>query len=177
MSWISTHDDPTKARREEIPLTITLSSASPTSSCPAGATPAGRQHALTLRDSIQTRVSERDSLVAGESTFMVEVSETAAILRASLRHAVLGNFVRETRCLPLCLPHYQNIANISRGMGGLVRNVHMRFTVKERERYLTHLQGARTSVLSLMSPFFCLDSRSASPQGGLPSADLSTRYV
>ncbi|KAJ0108516.1 hypothetical protein J7T55_002120 [Diaporthe amygdali] len=105
---------------------------------------------LTLMDSIHTRMGARDNLFAGESTFMVEVSETAAILRsatprslvvldelgrgtsthdgAAIAHAVLDHVVRETRCLTLFITHYQNLAKISQGMGGLVKNVHMRFT-------------------------------------------------
>lgn len=105
---------------------------------------------LTLMDSIHTRMGARDNLFAGESTFMVEVSETASILRsatprslvvldelgrgtsthdgAAIAHAVLDHVVRETRCLTLFITHYQNLAKVSQGMGGLVRNVHMRFT-------------------------------------------------
>lgn len=111
--------------------------------------PAGAM-SLTLMDSIHTRMGARDNLFAGESTFMVEVSETAAILRsatprslvvldelgrgtsthdgAAIAHAVLDHVVRETRCLTLFITHYQNLAKISQGMGGLVKNVHMRFT-------------------------------------------------
>lgn len=105
---------------------------------------------LTLADAIHTRMGARDNLFAGESTFMVEVSETAAILRAAtprslvvldelgrgtsthdgaaIAHAVLDHVVRETRCLTLFITHYQNLAKIAEGLGGLVRNVHMRFT-------------------------------------------------
>lgn len=112
--------------------------------------PAGAM-SLTLADGIHTRMGARDNLFAGESTFMVEVSETAAILRAAtprslvvldelgrgtsthdgaaIAHAVLDYVVRETRCLTLFITHYQNLARIAEGMGGgLVRNVHMRFT-------------------------------------------------
>ncbi|KUI66572.1 DNA mismatch repair protein MSH3 [Cytospora mali] len=112
--------------------------------------PAGGM-ALTLMDSIHTRMGARDNLFAGESTFMVEVSETASILRsatprslvvldelgrgtsthdgAAIAHAVLEHIVRETGCLTLFITHYQNLARIAEGMGGgLVKNVHMRFT-------------------------------------------------
>lgn len=106
---------------------------------------------LTLADAIHTRMGARDNLFAGESTFMVEVSETAAILRsatprslvvldelgrgtsthdgAAIAHAVLDHVVRETKCLTLFITHYQNLAKIADGLGGgLVKNVHMRFT-------------------------------------------------
>lgn len=106
---------------------------------------------LTLTDAIHTRMGAHDNLFTGESTFMVEVSETAAILRsatprslvvldelgrgtsthdgAAIAHAVLDHVVRETKCLTLFITHYQNLAKIVDGLGGgLVKNVHMRFT-------------------------------------------------
>ncbi|KAL1879919.1 hypothetical protein VTK73DRAFT_6615 [Phialemonium thermophilum] len=110
---------------------------------------------LTLADAIHTRMGARDNLFAGESTFMVEVSETAAILRsatprslvvldelgrgtsthdgAAIAQAVLEHIVRETRCLTLFITHYQNLARVAEGLGdGLVRCVHMRFTARKR---------------------------------------------
>lgn len=106
---------------------------------------------LTLTDAIYTRMGARDNLFAGESTFMVEVSETASILRgatprslvildelgrgtsthdgAAIAHAVLDHVVRETRCLTLFITHYQSLARVAQGLGdGRVRCVHMRFT-------------------------------------------------
>ncbi|KAK4128927.1 DNA mismatch repair protein MSH3 [Parathielavia appendiculata] len=105
---------------------------------------------LTVTDAIYTRMGARDNLFAGESTFMVEVSETAAILRgatprslvildelgrgtsthdgAAIAHAVLDYVVRETRCLTLFITHYQSLARVAEGLGdGRVRCVHMRF--------------------------------------------------
>ena len=105
---------------------------------------------LTLTDAIYTRMGARDNLFAGESTFMVEVSETAAILRgatprslvildelgrgtsthdgAAIAHAVLDHVVRDTRCLTLFITHYQTLARVAAGLGaGRVRCVHMRF--------------------------------------------------
>ncbi|EQL02801.1 DNA mismatch repair protein msh3 [Ophiocordyceps sinensis CO18] len=103
---------------------------------------------LTLCDAIHTRTGARDNLFAGESTFMVEVSETARILRsatprslvildelgrgtsthdgAAIAHAVLQHIVTETRCLTLFITHYQNLARVVDGLDG-VKNVHMRF--------------------------------------------------
>jgi DNA mismatch repair protein MSH3 len=109
---------------------------------------------LTLSDAIHTRMGARDNLFTGESTFMVEVSETASILRsatprslvvldelgrgtsthdgAAIAHAVLDHVVRETKCLTLFITHYQNLARVAQGLGdGLVRCVHMRFTAKK----------------------------------------------
>ncbi|KAK4132312.1 hypothetical protein BT67DRAFT_425717 [Trichocladium antarcticum] len=111
--------------------------------------------ALTPTDAIFTRMGARDNLFAGESTFMVEVSETAAILRAAtprslvildelgrgtsthdgaaIAHAVLDHVARETRCLTLFITHYQSLARVAAGLpDGRVRNVHMRFTAANK---------------------------------------------
>ncbi|KAI1759040.1 muts domain V-domain-containing protein [Hypoxylon sp. FL1150] len=109
---------------------------------------------LTLADAIYTRMGARDNLFAGESTFMVEVSETARILRsatprslvvldelgrgtsthdgAAIAHAVLHHVVAETRCLTLFITHYQSLARVADGLDGRCRNVHMRFTAASR---------------------------------------------
>lgn len=103
---------------------------------------------LTLCDAIHTRTGAQDNLFAGESTFMVEVSETAEILRsatprslvildelgrgtsthdgAAIAHAVLHHVVTDTRCLTLFITHYQNLARVVDGLPG-VSNVHMKF--------------------------------------------------
>lgn len=107
---------------------------------------------LTLCDAIHTRTGARDNLFAGESTFMVEVSETARILRsatprslvildelgrgtsthdgAAIAQAVLQHVVTETRCLTLFITHYQNLARVADGLNG-VSNVHMKFTAQK----------------------------------------------
>ncbi|KAK4034810.1 muts domain V-domain-containing protein [Parachaetomium inaequale] len=111
---------------------------------------------LTLTDAIYTRMGARDNLFAGESTFMVEVSETAAILRgatprslvildelgrgtsthdgAAIAHAVLDHVARETRCLTLFITHYQSLAKVAQGLGGGVRCVHMRFEATSKSK-------------------------------------------
>ncbi|OAA77825.1 DNA mismatch repair protein Msh3 [Akanthomyces lecanii RCEF 1005] len=103
---------------------------------------------MTLCDAIHTRTGARDNLFASESTFMVEVSETARILRsatprslvildelgrgtsthdgAAIAQAVLHHVVTETRCLTLFITHYQNLARVADGLDGLT-NVHMKF--------------------------------------------------
>lgn len=107
---------------------------------------------LTLCDAIHTRAGARDNLFAGESTFMVEVSETARILRsatprslvildelgrgtsthdgAAIAQAVLQHVVTETKCLTLFITHYQNLARVAEGLDG-VTNVHMKFTAEK----------------------------------------------
>ncbi|KAK7431071.1 Mismatch repair protein msh3 [Neonectria magnoliae] len=109
---------------------------------------------LTLCDAIHTRTGARDNLFAGESTFMVEVSETARILRsatprslvildelgrgtsthdgAAIAQAVLQHVVTETRCLTLFITHYQNLARVVDGLEG-VKNVHMKFRAEKGE--------------------------------------------
>ncbi|KAI1502425.1 DNA mismatch repair protein msh3 [Biscogniauxia marginata] len=110
---------------------------------------------LTLADAIHTRMGARDNLFAGESTFMVEVSETARILRAAtprslvvldelgrgtsthdgaaIAHAVLHHVVDRSRCLTLFITHYQSLARVADGLGGRrCRNVHMRFTATRK---------------------------------------------
>ncbi|KAI0176028.1 muts domain V-domain-containing protein [Hypoxylon sp. FL1284] len=111
---------------------------------------------LTLADAVHARMGARDNLFAGESTFMVEVSETARILRAAtprslvlldelgrgtsthdgaaIAHAVLSHAVADIRCLTLFVTHYQNLARVADGLGGRCRNVHMRFTATARRR-------------------------------------------
>ncbi|CAK7210882.1 Mismatch repair protein msh3 [Sporothrix bragantina] len=110
---------------------------------------------LALADAIFTRMGARDNLFAGESTFMVEVSETAAILRAAtprslvvldelgrgtsthdgaaIAQAVLAHVATETKCRTLFITHYQNLARVADGLTpkGVVQNVHMRFTATE----------------------------------------------
>lgn len=111
---------------------------------------------LTLADAIHTRMGARDNLFRGESTFMVEVSETARILRsatprslvildelgrgtstydgAAIAQAVLQHVVEDTRCLTLFITHYQSLARVVDGLGGKCTNVHMRFTAARRTR-------------------------------------------
>lgn len=109
---------------------------------------------LTLADAIHTRMGARDNLFAGESTFMVEVSETSRILRsatprslvvldelgrgtsthdgAAIASAVLQHVVQHTKCLTLFITHYQNLARVADGLAGRCKNVHMRFTATKR---------------------------------------------
>ncbi|KAI1821247.1 muts domain V-domain-containing protein [Xylaria intraflava] len=109
---------------------------------------------LTLVDAIHTRMGASDNLFRGESTFMVEVSETARILRsatprslvildelgrgtstydgAAIAQAVLQHVVEDTRCLTLFITHYQSLARVAEGLTGKCTNVHMRFTATKK---------------------------------------------
>ncbi|KAK5663311.1 hypothetical protein OQA88_3739 [Cercophora sp. LCS_1] len=112
---------------------------------------------LTISDAIHTRMGARDNLFRGESTFMVEVSETASILRsatprslivldelgrgtsthdgAAIAHAVLEHVANETKCLTLFITHYQSLARVAQGLGdGRVKCVHMRFRAERHGR-------------------------------------------
>ena len=103
---------------------------------------------LTLTDAIHTRMGARDNLFAGESTFMVELSETARILRsctpnslvildelgrgtsthdgAAIAHAVLSHVATPPGPLTLFITHYQNLSRLANTLP--IQNVHMRFT-------------------------------------------------
>ena len=105
---------------------------------------------LGMLDAVFTRMGALDNMMAGESTFMVELSETADILKqATLRslvildelgrgtsthdgvaiaYAVLDHMVRNTKALTLFITHYQSLASLARAFpGGELKNVHMRF--------------------------------------------------
>lgn len=106
---------------------------------------------MTPCDAIHTRTGARDNLFAGESTFMVEVSETARILAsatprslvildelgrgtsthdgAAIAHAVLHHVATHTRCLTLFITHYQNLARVADGLPA-VDNLHMKFNAR-----------------------------------------------
>lgn len=105
---------------------------------------------LGMLDAVFTRMGAFDNLLAGESTFMVELSETSDILKqatprsliildelgrgtsthdgVAIAHAVLEHIVRETRSLLLFITHYQSLGAVSAAFAGEVQNVHMRFT-------------------------------------------------
>ncbi|KAF4632654.1 hypothetical protein G7Y89_g5477 [Cudoniella acicularis] len=113
--------------------------------------PATSAH-LGLLDGIYTRMGASDSLFTNQSTFMVELSETASILKSAtskslvildelgrgtsthdgvaIAGSVLDWVVRETKCLCLFITHYQTLATIAQGFeeGGELKNVHMKFT-------------------------------------------------
>ena len=106
---------------------------------------------LGMLDAVFTRMGAFDNMLAGESTFMVELSETADILKqatprslvildelgrgtsthdgVAIAQAVLDYVVRDLRSLTLFITHYQHLASLARGFeNGELKNVHMKFT-------------------------------------------------
>ncbi|KAF3481816.1 DNA mismatch repair protein Msh3 [Arthroderma uncinatum] len=106
---------------------------------------------LGMLDAVYTRMGAFDNMLAGESTFMVELSETADILKqatprslvildelgrgtsthdgVAIAQAVLDYMVRSLRSLTLFITHYQNLSRLAHAFpGGELRNVHMKFT-------------------------------------------------
>ena len=105
---------------------------------------------LGMLDAVFTRMGAFDNMMAGESTFMVELSETSDILKqatpksliildelgrgtsthdgVAIAQAVLDYVVRDTKSLTLFITHYQNLSSLANGFeNGELKNVHMRF--------------------------------------------------
>lgn len=105
---------------------------------------------LGMLDAVFTRMGAFDNMMAGESTFMVELSETSDILKqassrsliildelgrgtsthdgVAIAQAVLDHVVRNTRSLTLFITHYQNLSALAKAFElGELKNVHMRF--------------------------------------------------
>ncbi|OOF93731.1 hypothetical protein ASPCADRAFT_7308 [Aspergillus carbonarius ITEM 5010] len=106
---------------------------------------------LGMLDAVFTRMGAFDNMLAGESTFMVELSETADILKqatprslvildelgrgtsthdgVAIAQAVLDYMVRSIGSLTLFITHYQHLSSIVHSFADhALRNVHMRFT-------------------------------------------------
>ncbi|KAL4949555.1 muts domain V-domain-containing protein [Aspergillus filifer] len=106
---------------------------------------------LGMLDAVFTRMGAFDNMLAGESTFMVELSETADILKqatprslvildelgrgtsthdgVAIAQAVLDYMVRTIRSLTLFITHYQHLAAMVHSFpDNELRNVHMRFS-------------------------------------------------
>lgn len=109
---------------------------------------------LGMLDAVYTRMGAFDNMLTGESTFMVELSETSDILKqvtprslvildelgrgtsthdgVAIAQAVLDHMVREVGCLTLFITHYQHLTAMQRSFpGGELRNVHMGFKEEE----------------------------------------------
>ena len=104
---------------------------------------------LGLLDAVYTRMGAFDNMLAGESTFMVELSETAAILRhatprslvildelgrgtsthdgVAIAHAVLDYIVQDLRALLLFVTHYPLLSRFGELYPDAVVNAHMTF--------------------------------------------------
>ncbi|PNS17694.1 hypothetical protein CAC42_3089 [Sphaceloma murrayae] len=110
---------------------------------------------LSLLDAIFTRMGAEDNMMKGESTFMVELSETSDILKqatprslvildelgrgtsthdgVAIAQAVLDHMLRECKSLTLFITHYQALARMAaQWPDGELRNVHMRFTESDQ---------------------------------------------
>jgi DNA mismatch repair protein MSH3 len=111
---------------------------------------------LGMLDAVFTRMGAFDNMMAGESTFMVELSETSDILKqasprslvildelgrgtsthdgVAIAQAVLDYLVREIKALTLFITHYQNLATLSKSFNqGELKNVHMRFEEGDKD--------------------------------------------
>ena len=110
---------------------------------------------LGLLDAVFTRMGAFDNMMKGESTFMVELSETSDILKqatprsliildelgrgtsthdgVAIAQAVLHHAVRKLKSLTLFITHYQSLARVSEQFDGELKNVHMRFTEQDTE--------------------------------------------
>ena len=105
---------------------------------------------LGMLDAVFTRMGAFDNMMAGESTFMVELSETSDILKqatprslvvldelgrgtsthdgVAIAQAVLDHVVRDIGSLTLFITHYQNLSSMAKGFyQSELRNVHMKF--------------------------------------------------
>lgn len=105
---------------------------------------------LGMLDAVFTRMGAFDNMMAGESTFMVELSETSDILKqasprsliildelgrgtsthdgVAIAQAVLDHVVREKKSLTLFITHYQTLSALAKGFEqGQLKNVHMKF--------------------------------------------------
>ncbi|RAL15610.1 mismatch repair protein MSH3 [Aspergillus homomorphus CBS 101889] len=106
---------------------------------------------LGMLDAVFTRMGAFDNMLAGESTFMVELSETADILKqatprslvildelgrgtsthdgVAIAQAVLDYMVRSIKSLTLFITHYQHLSSTTHSFpNNELRNVHMHFT-------------------------------------------------
>lgn len=105
---------------------------------------------LGMLDAVFTRMGAFDNMMAGESTFMVELSETSDILKqatprsliildelgrgtsthdgVAIAQAVLDHVVRDLKSLTLFITHYQNLSALAnRFANNELKNVHMKF--------------------------------------------------
>ena len=128
---------------------------------------------LGMLDAVFTRMGAFDNMMQGESTFMVELSETADILKqatgrslvildelgrgtsthdgVAIAHAVLDHIVEDSKALTLFITHYQSLASLARSFpGGELKNVHMRFHESEPSDLSTGVAGAGTEEITFL---------------------------
>lgn len=106
---------------------------------------------MGVLDAVFTRMGAFDNIMSGKSTFMVELSETADILKqatprslvildelgrgtsthdgVAIAEAVLEHIVRESKSLLFFITHYQSLSKVAGSIeDGSLKNMHMRFT-------------------------------------------------
>lgn len=110
---------------------------------------------LGILDAVFTRMGAFDNMMKGESTFMVELSETSDVIKqatprsliildelgrgtsthdgSALAQAVLHYVVSKLQSLTLFITHYQSMAKLTEQFDGELKNVHMRFSEQEGE--------------------------------------------
>ena len=115
---------------------------------------------FTPFDRIFTRIGANDNIMAGQSTFMVELTETSKILKEAtprslvildelgrgtstfdgyaIAYAVLHHLLMQTRCLGLFSTHYGNLAQ-EMETNPLVGMYFMGFHQNEQEKHITFL--------------------------------------
>ncbi|KAK3111777.1 Mismatch repair protein msh3 [Teratosphaeriaceae sp. CCFEE 6253] len=121
---------------------------------------------LGLLDAVFTRMGAFDNMMKGESTFMVELSETSDILKqasprslvildelgrgtsthdgVAIAQAVLYHAVSHLKCLTLFITHYQSLARVADHFhNGELKNVHMKFTEQQ------NVDGTETDITFL----------------------------
>jgi DNA mismatch repair protein MSH3 len=109
---------------------------------------------LGMLDAVFTRMGALDNMLKGESTFMVELSETSDILKSAtprsliildelgrgtstfdgvaIAEAVLDYVIRDVKALTLFITHYQHLARCkNRFENEELRNVHMSFEERD----------------------------------------------
>lgn len=110
---------------------------------------------MTILDGIYTRMGAADEIFSGRSTFMVEVGETADIMREATKDslvildelgrgtsthdgvavamAVLDHFLNRVGCLTIFVTHYLPLTDFGRIYPSQVGNYHMAFIVNDEE--------------------------------------------
>jgi DNA mismatch repair protein MSH3 len=120
---------------------------------------------LGMLDAVFTRMGAFDNMLKGESTFMVELSETADILKSAtprsliildelgrgtstfdgvaIAEAVLDYVIRDLKSLTLFITHYQHLAKLQdRFENHELKNVHMRFEERDGGKEVVFLYEA-----------------------------------
>ncbi|CAG8641871.1 606_t:CDS:10 [Paraglomus brasilianum] len=110
---------------------------------------------LGILDAVYTRMGASDNMLAGESTFMVELNEASQIMKHATRrslvildelgrgtsthdgvaiaYAVLRHFIEKIKCMTLFVTHYPSLAKLVHEFQGIVGNYHMGFLEAEGE--------------------------------------------